>query len=316
MNEYKMTPVRIMLFLWGLLCMCVSVGSVSELCKGSRCLELGESRPCSGSQCGSGRPTRQHNPLSRSRSAPTHQHAVSHLPSPDMLESHTASHSHTRERMRLAEVAGHTCSGADCITTKRPPQAINDTRECRGLECRLPLRIRTKPRVRPCPPDGCGPGSDDAPVHVPDRAAQFLGEFPDIGYPSSELGGAPLGVQLTCDIKPGGVNQWIQLFCPCLGLIFNLISPPLELSLLSNAPFFSPLLPVHTLFKLFSMHNWNTITFAHSHTHLFSCTWKACGTAAEGKSLAVARLEYFSALMSFHASFLASNCSLDRKREE
>lgn len=239
MNEFKMT---LMLFLWCLLYMRVSVGSVSELCKGSRCLELGESRPCSGSHCGSGRssrPTHQHNPIAHSRSAPTQQHGVSHLSRPDMLESHTASHfhTHTRERMRTAEVAGHTCTGPDCITTKRPPQAINDTRECRGLECRLPLRIRTKPRVRLCPPDGCVPGSDDAPVHVPDRAAQFLGEFPDIGYPSSELGGAPLGVQLTCDIKPGRGFQWIQLFCPYLGFISHLISAPLELSLLVNAPF-------------------------------------------------------------------------------
>lgn len=241
MNESKMTLMRIILFLWCLLCMCVSVGSVSEPCKGSRCLELGESRPCSGSHCGSGRssrPTRQHNPITHSRSAPIQQHGASHLSPPDMLESHTASHSHTRERIRTVEVAGHTCAGADCITTKKPPQAINDTRECRGLECRLPLRIRNKPRVRPCPPDGCGPGSDDAPIHVPDRAAQFLGEFPDIGYPSSELGGAPLGVQLTCDIKPGGVNHWIQLFCPCLGFILDLIFSPLMLSLLGNAPFF------------------------------------------------------------------------------
>lgn len=235
MNKFKMAPVRIALFLWCLLYTCVSVRSVSELCKGSRCLESADTRPCSGSHCDSSRssrPTRQHNPITHSRSAPTHQHGVSHLSSPDVLESHTASHSHThaRERMRIAEVAGHTCTGADCITTKRPPQAINDTRECRGLECRLPLRIRTKPRARPCPPDGCRPGSDDAPVHVPDRAAQFLGEFPDIGYPSSELGGAPLGVQLTCDIKPGGVNQWIQLFWPCLGFILNLIYPPLKLS--------------------------------------------------------------------------------------
>lgn len=230
MNESKMTLMRIRLFLWCLLCMCVSVGSVSEACKGSRCLELGESRPCSGSHCGSGRssrPTRQHNPITHSRSAPIQQHGASHLSPPDMLESHTASHSHTRERIRTVEAAGHTCAGADCITTKKPPQAINDTRECRGLECRLPLRIRNKPRVRPCPPEGCGPGSDDAPIHVPDRAAQFLGEFPDIGYPSSELGGAPLGVQLTCDIKPGGVNHWIQLFCPCLGFILDLIFSPL-----------------------------------------------------------------------------------------
>lgn len=260
MTEFKMTPMRIVLFLWCLLCICVSAGSVAELCKGSRCLELGESKPCSGSHCGSGRssrPTRQHG-----RSAPTHQHGFSHLSSPDILESHTASHSHThtRERMRIAEVAGHTCTGADCITTKRPPQAINDTRECRGLECRLPLRIRTKPRVRPCPPDGCGPGSDDAPMHIPDRAAQFLGEFPDIGYPSSELGGAPLGVQLTCDIKPGGVNQWIQLFCPCLGFILNIISSPFKLSLLNKTPFSFTSTNACFIWS-FSTHNWNTITF-------------------------------------------------------
>lgn len=41
------------------------------------------------------------------------------------------------------------------------------------------------------------------PVHLSDRAAQFLGDFPELGYPSPELGSAPLGVQLTCDIKPG-----------------------------------------------------------------------------------------------------------------
>lgn len=253
LNEFKMMQMRVVLFLWCFLCLSVPVQS--ELCKGSRCSEVGESRPCSGSQCGSGRssrPTRQHNPITHSKSAPSHQHGVSHLSPPDMLESPTAprSHIHTRERMRTVEVAGHTCTGVDCITTKRPPQAINDTRECRGLECRLPLKIRNKHRVRLCPPDGCGPGSDDAPVHVPDRAAQFLGEFPDIGYPSSELGGAPLGVQLTCDIKPGGVNQWIQLFCSCLGFILHLLSA-FKLSLLGNTPF-SFILPVHTSFNHFN----------------------------------------------------------------
>lgn len=97
---------------------------------------------------------------------------------------------------------------AECATVaKHVHSSFNDTRECRGIECRLPLRIRPRTRARVCVGEGCVSTSEDRdhghPVHVSDRAAQFLGDFPDFGYPSPELGGAPLGVQLTCDIKPG-----------------------------------------------------------------------------------------------------------------
>ncbi|KAJ8396809.1 hypothetical protein AAFF_G00014080 [Aldrovandia affinis] len=106
-------------------------------------------------------------------------------------------------RMRPSEVS-YGCTGSDCVTPQR--QASNDSRECWGIECKLPLRIRPKPRPRPCVGERCPAGSEDTSsqptlVHMQDRAA--LGEFPDFGYPASELGGAPLGVQLTCDIKPG-----------------------------------------------------------------------------------------------------------------
>ncbi|KAK7118091.1 hypothetical protein R3I94_021814 [Phoxinus phoxinus] len=109
----------------------------------------------------------------------------------------------TRETVqtRVAGVFDPVC--ADCVTPQGPDHVANDTGECKGIECRLPLRIRQKPRSRPCAGDGCVPEpSQPTLIHVADRAAQFLGEFPDIGYPASEVG-APLGVQLTCDIKPG-----------------------------------------------------------------------------------------------------------------
>ncbi|XP_053322903.1 uncharacterized protein LOC128497059 [Spea bombifrons] len=84
----------------------------------------------------------------------------------------------------------------------------NSTKECKGIECKLPLRIRLKSRSRvPCTGEGCplveGQKDNQGLVRLTDRAAQFIGEAPDLQYSTSELGGAPLGVQLTCDIKPG-----------------------------------------------------------------------------------------------------------------
>nr|XP_055038749.1 uncharacterized protein nell3 [Misgurnus anguillicaudatus]XP_055038750.1 uncharacterized protein nell3 [Misgurnus anguillicaudatus] len=171
--------------------------------------DTGDARACSGSHCPTGkssRPSRQNNPTTQSRSINQHHS----LPS-SHFEHHAALLSHrgrsgeqTRENIqtRVAGFYGSAC--ADCGSPPKPaPQVINDTRECKGIECRLPLRVRPKPRSRPCAGDGCVPGTSQPPlIHVADRAAQFLGEFPDIGYPASELG-APLGVQLTCDIKPG-----------------------------------------------------------------------------------------------------------------
>lgn len=174
----------------------------------ARSVDTGDARPCSGSLCPAGRssrPARQYNPTTQSRSINQyHPHSSSHSEQKAPLSSHRGrSGEQTRENIqtRVAGVVGSVC--ADCVTTQRQ-QVINDTRDCKGIECRLPLRVRPKPRVS---------GTSQPPlVHVADRAAQFLGEFSDIGYPASEFG-APLGVQLTCDIKPGELQQWFQLFC-------------------------------------------------------------------------------------------------------
>lgn len=109
--------------------------------------------------------------------------------------------------MRAPEVFPVGCTGADCAAVVKQFQPTNDTRDCRGIECRLPPRIRPIARGRSCVGEECPAASEEngqlPPVHLSDRAAQFLADFPEFGSPSSELGAAPLGVQLTCDIKPG-----------------------------------------------------------------------------------------------------------------
>ncbi|KAM4704866.1 uncharacterized protein WCC33_009673 [Rhinophrynus dorsalis] len=84
----------------------------------------------------------------------------------------------------------------------------NSSRECKGIECKLPLRIRIKSRSKvPCSGEGCpavdGQRDTQGLVRLSDRAAHFIGEVPDFQHGTSELGAATLGVQLTCDIKPG-----------------------------------------------------------------------------------------------------------------
>lgn len=99
--------------------------------------------------------------------------------------------------------ARENCSrGGDCIARTSNGTTIQD---CKGIECRLPLRIRQKPRLAiqsiPCPPnqgEGC---PEPTLIRVTEKAAQFIGE--ELAYTPPELGGATLGVQLTCDVKPG-----------------------------------------------------------------------------------------------------------------
>ncbi|KAG9340092.1 hypothetical protein JZ751_022014 [Albula glossodonta] len=191
------------------------VGGVAEICRGVQCFtaETVDSRPCAGTHCPgrSARPSRQFVPTTQGRSphiVPSHHNPHQQgLPPRAISDPYTVIHpqrggdvERENARMRPSEV-GYGCSGADCVTPQR--QATNDSRECRGIECKLPLRIRPKPRQRQCAGEGCTAEAEDTLVHMPDRAAQVLGEFPEFGYPASELGGAPLGVQLTCDIKPG-----------------------------------------------------------------------------------------------------------------
>lgn len=102
----------------------------------------------------------------------------------------------------VTRVAGESCSGGGDCATRAPNGTLRD---CKGIECHLPLRIRQKPRpashTAPCSPnqgEGC---PEPALVRLTERAAQFIGE--DLAYTATELGGATLGVQLTCDVKPG-----------------------------------------------------------------------------------------------------------------
>ncbi|XP_014036497.2 uncharacterized protein nell3 [Salmo salar] len=202
-----------------------TVRGVAEICRGTHCHggETGDPRPCVGAHCLGGRssrPPRQYNPTTHGRSGQTvpSQHHVYHSSQSRgdttdtyVVQPQRGRHSDSaREsaRMQTSEVFGAGCTGADCVTPQKQLQAFNDTRDCKGIECKLPLRIRPKPRPKYCVGEGCqaddaAASSQPSPVHMPDRAAQFLGEFPEFGYPASELGSAPLGVQLTCDIKPG-----------------------------------------------------------------------------------------------------------------
>lgn len=202
-----------------------TVRGVAEICRGTHCHggETGDPRPCVGAHCLGGRssrPPRQYNPTTHGRSGQTvpSQHHVYHSSQSRgdttdtyVVQPQRGRHSESaREsaRMQTSEVFGAGCTGADCVTPQKQLQAFNDTRDCKGIECKLPLRIRPKPRPKYCVGEGCqaddaAASSQPSPVHMPDRAAQFLGEFPEFGYPASELGSAPLGVQLTCDIKPG-----------------------------------------------------------------------------------------------------------------
>ncbi|CAL8313326.1 unnamed protein product [Merluccius merluccius] len=147
----------------------------------------GDPRPCVGDHCPGDRPSRprRHAPLS-----PADAGRLFHPHPP---------HPHPQHQHPPHPSPPH----------PQPRHAANETRDCRGMECRLPLRVRLQPRPRPpcgAAGDACpAGGSEDGrpPVRLRDRAAQFMGDLPEFGHPSPELGGAPLGVQLTCDIKPG-----------------------------------------------------------------------------------------------------------------
>ncbi|KAK7158840.1 hypothetical protein R3I94_005241 [Phoxinus phoxinus] len=94
------------------------------------------------------------------------------------------------------------CTGRGCHGS--PSTTNNDTKECKGIGCKLPARMRQDPKQHSCVGDACIRGSDVERsrlsfVHMQDRAEQVLGEFPELGT----RGGPSTGIQLTCDIKPG-----------------------------------------------------------------------------------------------------------------
>ncbi|RVE58600.1 hypothetical protein OJAV_G00195840 [Oryzias javanicus] len=165
-------------------CALLQSAAAAEMCGGrAPCSggDTGDPRACTGAHCPGGRPVRQ----------------FSRVPQAEGDQSSTeGSPGGARRR----------CGDADCAPAAKPP--VNETRQCRGFECRLPPSLRARALGRFCVGDGCAAAPEEEeesvpPVHVADRAAQFLADFPDFGHPAPELGGASLGVQLTCDIKPG-----------------------------------------------------------------------------------------------------------------
>ncbi|XP_029955148.1 uncharacterized protein nell3 [Salarias fasciatus] len=211
------TPVLLALLSWASL----PKRAGAEMCRGTHCSggDAADPRPCAGEHCPGGRssrPPRHFHPITPGKagqqqayqSLPRAAAAEPHAPAPLLRSRHGGGGG---ARMRAPELLPAGCADADCAAPVKPFQPSNDTRDCRGIECRLPLRIRTKHRAKSCAGEGCASpeesvsssGSQLPPVHLADRAAQFLGDFPEFGHPSPELGSAPLGVQLTCDIKPG-----------------------------------------------------------------------------------------------------------------
>lgn len=208
------TRALLLLLLW------VSRQAAAEFCRGAHCsgAETSDPRPCAGAHCPgsrSARPPRHFSATTQGKAAHivTSQHHVyspraasEAYPPVQPLRGRHGDGSSGGARARAHEVLPARCTDADCGASVK--HLGNDTRECRGIECRLPPRIRPKHHAKPCVGEGCVAVAEESvsslpPVHLSDRAAQFLGDFPELGYPSPEVGGAPLGVQLTCDIKPG-----------------------------------------------------------------------------------------------------------------
>ncbi|CAG5897079.1 unnamed protein product, partial [Menidia menidia] len=175
------------------------------------------SRPCVGAHC-QGQPhppaqprTGQAHPIyqqdarfgqHRARSAPLSPYAVHQPPRGGFTQRDGARK--TNPRTITAEVFHPGCAGGTCPSTVSHHPATHDdgnARDCKGFGCKLPSRMRQK--QTPCLGEGCvdqaaDPGrGNSSPVHVTDRAAQFLGELPDL---TSDRGA---WIQLTCDMKPG-----------------------------------------------------------------------------------------------------------------
>ncbi|XP_068091761.1 uncharacterized protein [Hyperolius riggenbachi] len=156
-------------------------------CAGSTTTNNDQHKPCVGARC----------PAKTSRTSRSYQHTAS---SDGFFQPGRGSHQQpsASSRVDISGTTADTWGGA-------PHLSSNATRDCKGIECKLPLRMRLKSRTRvSCTGEGCPPAEgQQSVVRLSDRAAHFIGEVPEFHYSNAELGGAPLGVQLTCDIKPG-----------------------------------------------------------------------------------------------------------------
>uniref|UniRef100_H3CR24 Si:ch211-252f13.5 n=1 Tax=Tetraodon nigroviridis TaxID=99883 RepID=H3CR24_TETNG len=205
-----MASVCILFLLWAT-CM-LSEEAVSETCRGTRCFPdpdwIG---PCVGAHCqglrdaassrtfpnsAQPRPVRVYPSFQQDARFSPYQGQSAPLAPYAVVQAQQAvpDARRTNPKTLTADVA-HPCAGGTC-----PPADGDDTaaRGCKGVGCKLPGRMRHKPK--PCVGNGCGAHAEElgrggaAPVHVRDTAAQFLSEF------GSETGA---WIQLTCDMKAG-----------------------------------------------------------------------------------------------------------------
>lgn len=195
-------------------CLCLSRGT-AEICRGAHCFGAYDTQ-CTGAQC-LGRTGTSSSQLAaatrggpvQSRQRSSYNDAGSRGQSVPygLYPPQTGREGSPRQNPRsiTAEVYNPGCSEGDCATVQQR-LSRNGTQECKGTECKLPLRVRSKPKPQSCVGEQCtatagssGGRVRSSLVHLPDRAAQFLGEFSDF---ASDLGSS-LGIQLTCDAKAG-----------------------------------------------------------------------------------------------------------------
>ncbi|KAG7266485.1 hypothetical protein CRUP_028434 [Coryphaenoides rupestris] len=163
-----------------------AAAAAAEPCgRGTQCHggpETGDPRPCVGDHCPGGRSSRprrhlHHHTASSPRAAPPPPPPSPPPPLPPQRHLHTA----------------------------------NETRDCRGIECKLPLRIRLQPRAKaPCAAgDACPAAGYEGgqPVHLRDRAAQFMGDFPEFGYPLPPVSESTSGLPLWGSLASAGENE-------------------------------------------------------------------------------------------------------------
>ncbi|KAJ3594347.1 hypothetical protein NHX12_003654 [Muraenolepis orangiensis] len=193
----------------------------AEICRGPHCFPAAQdwSRPCVGEHCAGylSPPVQARQPqiypgYEQVNAQTTHRHVQSAplmqyaAPRPQRAGfTHTAGAGDaarkTNPRTLTAEVFHPDCEGGKCQSGVSSSAA---QRECKGIECKLPLHMRQNPR-----PVGADEGrASPSPVHVTDRAAQFLGDLADssasISSTSFSSSSSPqLGIQLTCDMKQG-----------------------------------------------------------------------------------------------------------------
>lgn len=197
----------------------LSEEAASENCRGARCFsEPDWSGPCVGAHCqgltdaaavasrrtfhssGQPRPVQVYPSFQQDAHFSHYQGQGAPLAPYAVIQAQqaVADGRRTNPKTITADVAQPACAGETC-----PTADDTATRGCKGVGCKLPGRMRHKPKA--CVGNGCGAHAEEvgrggtAPVHVRDRAAQFLSEFADFG---SEPGA---WLQLTCDMKPG---QW------------------------------------------------------------------------------------------------------------